>query len=79
MAGYIFSGYTVLLFLLSRFEHFLFKTELMPLEGFDINFSDLPLQMKLPLYLVDIVSIIAVIIFISGIVLAVYYKKRNNK
>ncbi|MFL0246864.1 helix-turn-helix domain-containing protein [Candidatus Clostridium stratigraminis] len=79
LAGYIFSCYSALFFLMSRFAHFSFKKILTPPEGFDITISDLPTQMKLPLYLTNTISIIATITFAAGIIFAVYFKKKNNK
>ncbi|HBR03537.1 MAG TPA: XRE family transcriptional regulator [Ruminiclostridium sp.] len=79
LAGYIISGYAALVLLLSRFAHFAFKRMLTPPEGFGITFSDLPSQIKLPLYFTDIISIIAAIVLIAGIVFAVYFKKKGNK
>lgn len=78
LAGYIISGYAALSLLLLRFAHFAFKKTLMP-EGFGITISDLPTQMKLPLYFINGISIIAAIILISGIVFATYFKKKGNK
>lgn len=79
LAGYIISGYAALSLLLLGFAHFAFKKMLMPPEGFGITISDLPSQMKLPLYFINGISIIAAIIFISGIVFAVYFKRKGNK
>lgn len=78
IAGYIFSMYAALVFLLSGFAYFAFKNMLMPPEGFGITFLDLPLQMKLPLYFTNLICMIAAIIFIVGIASAVYFKKKHN-
>lgn len=79
LAGYIISGYAALVFLLSSFSYWAFKKMLMPPEGFGVTYSDLPTQMKIPLYFTIGISIIAIIIFIAGIVFALYFKKRNNE
>jgi len=77
--GYIISGYAALSLLLLRFAHYAFKTTLMPPEGFGITFSDLPTQMKLPLHFINGISIIATIILISGIVFAIYFKRKGEE
>ena len=79
LAGYIISGYAALSLLLLRFAHYAFKTTLMPPEGFGITFSDLPTQMKLPLHFINGISIIATIILISGIVFAIYFKRKGEE
>ena len=78
VAGIIISVYGALALLLMRFAHYMFNNMLFP-KGFDINFSSLPVTFKAPLYLTDILSILAILIIIGGIVLAVYLKKKGNK
>ncbi len=77
LAGYFISGYAALSLLFLRFAHFIFKKMLMPPKGFGITASDLPTQAKLPLYLINGISIIAAIIFISGIIFAIYFKRKS--
>lgn len=78
LVGYIISGYAALILLLLRFAHFTFKKSMLPPEGFGVTFQDLPTKMKLPLYFIDGISIIAVIVFISGIIFSIYFKKKNK-
>jgi transcriptional regulator with XRE-family HTH domain len=79
IAGYIISAYAVLALLLSRFAHFAFKSSIMPPAGFGVDFSDLPLQAKLPLYFINIITAIAIVILIAGILLANYLKKKSEQ
>ena len=77
IAGYIISLYGVLGFLLMRFAHFIFKKMLMP-PGFDVVLSELPIPMKFPLYLTNLVSILALFIIAAGLLLAFYLRKKTK-
>ena len=78
VAGYLFSGYAVLLLLMSRFANYMFGRMMEPPEGFGVEMVDLPFAMKAPLYVTDALSILAVLFIIGGLVFAWYFKGRNK-
>ena len=79
LAGYIISGLAALALLLLRVVYFIFKETLTPPEGFGFTLADLPMQAKFPLYFVNGLSVVAIIVFLAGIVFVGYCKKENSK
>lgn len=75
LIGYFVMGYGGLQLAASLFASFMFKQMLVP-EGFGLTLNDLPAQMKMPLYLTNIVSMISLIIIAAGFVLTRYLKKK---
>lgn len=81
IAGYLLAAYAGGAFLLFRIAHFGFSQMLRPmLEGFgDLGgFGIRTSAMMAPLTIVNILSILALIIAIAGIVLALVWKKRSK-
>lgn len=79
IGGYIIAGYAALALIVSRFAHFAFKKILMPPEGFGVEFSELPSQMKIPMYFTDLISVITIVFIILGIGIGIYLKKKSDK
>lgn len=79
IGGYIIAGYAALALIVSRFAHFAFKKILMPPEGFGVEFSELPSQMKIPMYFTDLISVITIVFIIFGIGIGIYLKKKSDK
>ena len=70
IAGYIVAGYSALVLVFSRVFHFAAKSMMMPPEGFGISFSELPAQLKIPLYIANGISIAEALGIIGGFWLA---------
>ncbi|MCR3954939.1 MAG: helix-turn-helix domain-containing protein [Gudongella sp.] len=70
IAGYIVAGYSALVLIFSRVFHFASKSMIMPPEGFGVTFSELPAQLKIPLYIANGISIAAILGIIGGFWLA---------
>ena len=79
LAGYFISGLAILALLLLRVVYFIFKETLTPPEGFGFTLADMPMQAKFPLYFVNVLSVVAIIVFFSGLVFVGYSKKKNRK
>ena len=79
MAGYIFAGYAVVLLIMTRFAHYIFERIIAPPEGFDVTMADLPFQMKVPIYITNGLSVLAILFIIAGLLFAWYFKGRNKK
>ncbi len=77
LAGYFVSCYAALALLLSRVAYFMFKSQLTPiLDISGYTLAELPMQLRLPLYLINGVSIVAAAAVIAGIVFALVWKKK---
>jgi transcriptional regulator with XRE-family HTH domain len=70
IAGYIVAGYSALVLVFSRVFNFASKKMIMPPEGFGVTFSELPAQLKIPLYIANGLSIAAAFGIIGGFWLA---------
>lgn len=79
LAGYFISGLAILALLLLRVVYYIFKETLTPPEGFGFTLADMPMQAKFPLYFVNVLSVVAIIVFFSGLVFVGYSKKKNRK
>lgn len=79
IAGYILAGYAAALFFMTRLGHFMFEQMVMPPDGFEITVEELPTSFTLPLTVLNILSIVAVIGFIAGLVLSFRLKNKKSK
>lgn len=77
LAGYFISGYAFILLIMTRIANYIFGQMIKPPEGFGVTMADLPLPMKLPLYITNGISIIALILIVGGIVFSLYFKNKK--
>ncbi|MGM0396433.1 MAG: helix-turn-helix domain-containing protein [Bacillota bacterium] len=75
IAGYIVAGYSALVLVFSRVFHFASKSMITPPEGFGVTFTELPVQLKIPLYIANGISFAAIVGIIGGFWLASRLKK----
>lgn len=74
IAGYLIAGYAAGILLLMRLAHFGFSQILSVPDGF----GPLPAAFRMPLTITNLISIIALLFVIAGIVLALVWKKRTK-
>ena len=76
IAGYLIAGYAAFALLITRLAHFGFSQILrIPLE---LSEGQLPAELAFPLVFTNIISLVAALFMIGGIVLALVWKKRSG-